>query len=318
MKKRRQWIGMLVLAAMLAGCGGASKDTAMDMGVTNQTGGGIYDMQESVTEEESWQEDSWTEESKGEEAPSEVNGTNSKQVSTGRKLIKTVDLRLETLTYDETIAYIQSSVEKAGGYIETLSVEGDSLYYKSSRRYANMQVRIPKDKTNSFLAGLDENTTVCEKSETTEDVTLQYVDVESHKAALEVEQERLMAILKKAETVADIIEIENRLSQVRYEIGQYESRLRVYDNLVDYTTIQIDVQEVERITEQPEEGAFARMIQGFKDSVVDVGEGIREFFIGFVISIPYLLVYGVILFGVVLVIKKIRKRRRDKKQKEQK
>ena len=54
-----------------------------------------------------------------------------------------------------------------------------------------------------------------------DDVTLRYVDVDSHKKALETEQERLLALLEKAENVEDIITIENRLSDVRYELENY-------------------------------------------------------------------------------------------------
>ena len=63
-----------------------------------------------------------------------------------------------------------------------------------------------------------------------DDVTLRYVDVDSHKKALETEQERLLALLEKAENVEDIITIENRLSDVRYELENYESQIRLLDN----------------------------------------------------------------------------------------
>ena len=61
---------------------------------------------------------------------------------------------------------------------------------------------------------------VTQKNESVEDVTLQYVDVESRKKALETEQERLMELLSSAENMEDLLAIESKLSEVRYEFGK--------------------------------------------------------------------------------------------------
>ena len=322
MKKAKLW-SVIILSALLTGCGGASTEETMQM---NTTATESYDnsMVEDVMYEES------AEEYKGEyteASPEEVNqesgsgvssdGAGTAVVSTARKLIRKVDMQLETLEYEKTMEYIENSVNEVGGYIESSSMEGKSIYSHGGNRYSSLKMRIPKEKADAFLAGLDEKTTVRSKSESTEDVTLQYVDVESHKKALQVEQERLMAILEQATTVEEILTLESRLSEVRYEIQNYESRLRTYDNLVDYTTINLDVYEVEEITEQPEKTDLERMTAGFVESVLDICEGIKEFVIGFVIAIPYLILYGVIGGIIVLIIKSIRKRRRNKKNQEE-
>lgn len=235
-------------------------------------------------------------------------------VETNRKLIKTINLELETLEYEKTIAFLEKSVSECGGYIESSSLEGSSIYSSYSERYGSFTVRIPKDKTDGFIQGMDENTNIRRKSENTEDITLQYVDTESHKEALKVEQERLLEILEKAETVEEIISLESRLSQVRYELGSYESTLRTYDNLVDYTTICIEVNEVQEITEPPKQSAGERMIFGFLDSVKNIGSGVKECIIWFVIHIPYLIMWAVIIGVVILIVRIIKKRRKKKKE----
>ena len=68
-------------------------------------------------------------------------------------------------------------------------------------------------------------------------MTLQYVDLESHKKALTTEQDRLIELMEQAETVEDIITIEGRLSEVRYQLESMESQLRTYDNKIDYSTV---------------------------------------------------------------------------------
>ena len=77
---------------------------------------------------------------------------------------------------------------------------------------------------------------------------MNYVDTETHLAALRTEQESLMRILADAETVEDLIAVQSRLSEVRYEIESYESVLRTYDDQIAMSTVTLRVQEVERET----------------------------------------------------------------------
>lgn len=307
---------VMVAVVLITGCG-ASKATesAVQNGMTTDSmyeGNYEFTTEESIEAEAEQSEEGYSEESVEEkaEASKEAEAT----VQSQRKLIKTVEIDLETLEYEKTIGYIENKVSKLGGYIENSNLEGSGIYSDYGNRYAELKVRIPKEKTEEFVEGIDETTNVRRKSETTEDITLNYVDVESHKEALKVEQERLMAILQKAETVEEIISLESRLSEVRYELNGYESRLRIYDNLVDYTTITLSVSEVEEITEPPKLTALERMGEGFVDSVKDILSSAKEFVIGFVIAIPYFVVWGVVIVSVIIIVKKILKSRKKKKE----
>ena len=80
----------------------------------------------------------------------------------------------------------------------------------------------------------------------TEDVTLNYVDMESRIEALKIEKKSLEKLLGEAKNLTDLFSIQERLTEVIYEIESYESQLRTYDNLIDYTTVTIYISEVER------------------------------------------------------------------------
>mgnify|MGYP002226154573 CR=1 FL=1 len=84
-------------------------------------------------------------------------------------------------------------------------------------------------------------------------MTLTYVDLQSHRDALQTEQERLLQLLEQAESIEDIITIEQRLSDVRYQLESMESQLRSYDNQVDYSTVYLYIDEVEVYTPVEEE-----------------------------------------------------------------
>jgi len=128
---------------------------------------------------------------------------------------------------------------------------------------------------------------------------------------LEEEQERLLELLENAETIEDIITIEGRLSEVKYQLESMKSQLRTFDNKVTYSTVHIYIDEVKELTPVVEQTAGERIAEGFAESLRDIGEGFKEFFIGFVINIPYIIVWAVIIvimaFVAIKVIKVIEK-----------
>lgn len=230
-----------------------------------------------------------------------------------RKLIKTVDISLETEDYDTLVPHIEAQVTALGGYIENLNttkrVYGYSSDYETEYlRYTYMVVRMPKENLDTFLDDVGEQSNIINRSESVEDVTLQYVDLESHKNALLTEQERLMELMEQAETVEDLISIESRLSEVRYQLESMESQLRTYDNKIDYSTVYLSIDEVEKYTPTEKITVGERIRNGFTDSLWGVGNGIAEFAIWFVIHIPYLIVWAVVIAAAVFILCKLRKR----------
>lgn len=253
------------------------------------------------------------------EAPSSVEV--SENAAAERKLIKTVNISAETEAFDALIPELQGQVEALGGYIENISVYDIDSYYVESRlekqRGADITARVPKEKLDGFLAQVGEQTNVTSRSESVEDVTLQYVDLESHKKALLLEQERLMELLQEAESVEDTIAIEGRLSEVRYQLESMESQLRTYDNRIDYSTVYLFIREVRNYSPSENASVGQRIADGFVKSLKDIGYGIRDFAIGFVIDIPYILLWIVIIAVAALVLRllwKMGKKRALKRQ----
>ena len=233
-------------------------------------------------------------------------------VENGRKLIKTVFLSLQTTEFDSMISNLSTKTTELGGYIETSSVSGNSYYYRNTR-YASYTIRIPSTKLNEFVNVVSELGNVTQKNESVEDVTLQYVDVESRKKALETEQERLMELLSNAENMEDLLAIESKLSDVRYEIESYGSKLRMLDNQIDYSTVNVDVDEVERVTDTGEKGFFEEVKDRFEDSLYIVGRDIRELAIGILGSLPILAVWAVFIAVIVIVVRTVVKKIKKKK-----
>ena len=235
---------------------------------------------------------------------------------TGRKIIKNGDLSIQTREFDDFLTELNRSILAVGGYVESSSINGNS-YKKNRMRSADITARIPADQLDAFCDQVSDLGNVTYKNLYTRDVTLTYVDLESHVKALRTEQETLMELLKKAEKVEDIITIQARLSDVLYEIESYESTLRTYDDQIAYSSVHLGIQEVERETTVEKETAAQEIARRFKENWEDVKDGVARFGINFVSELPIILVWIVFLGAIVLIIVLIVKgspRRREKRE----
>ena len=207
---------------------------------------------------------------------------------------------------------MKTKTNELGGYVENSSISGNSYSYTTTR-YASYTIRIPADKLNEFVDIVGELGNVTQENESVEDVTLQYVDVESHKKALETEQARLMELLSTAENMEDLLAIESKLSDIRYEIESYESQLRLLDNQIDYSTVHVEIFEVERMTDAGEKGFFEEIKNRFGDNLYKVGRGFRNLIIGILGALPILIVCVAVIAVIVIVVRKVIKKRKLKK-----
>ena len=114
-------------------------------------------------------------------------------------------------------------------------------------------------------------------------------------------------------SIVDIITIEERLSTVRYQLESMESKLRTIDNQVDYSTIYLDISEVQELTPVEVQTPLERIGEGFVENLHDIGDGAVEFAIWFVINIPNFVVWAVIITVIVMVVKACRKKSKMKK-----
>ena len=192
MKKRI--LCALGLALLLTGCGSSSYDSSASNKAAQTMAASDMMTEEAADEAASegvYEYDAVAQNSDTGSGASTAENV-QKQVEQGRKLIRRMDIGVETQSFDELLSQIDAKVAELGGYIESSNTYGSSYGYEGNRS-ANYTVRVPADKMDEMVTMVSENANVTRKSESTDDVTLSYVDTKSRKEALEVEQERLMA-----------------------------------------------------------------------------------------------------------------------------
>ena len=242
--------------------------------------------------------------------------TGSVSLPENRKWIVTVDMSAETEDLDTLLANLEETISKMDGYVEDQNIYNGSTYATYRRRNGNLTIRIPAADVDAFAAEVSGIANVVSKNVRREDITLKYVATESKVTALKTEEARLLELLAQAETMSDLLEIEARLSDVRYELESHTSQLRLYDNQVDYATIYLYIDEVKEYTPVAEKTVWERIRDGFASSLEGVADGFVDFFVWITANSPYLVVWGILIVAAVLVIRKLprlRIRRRAKK-----
>lgn len=241
-------------------------------------------------------------------------GTNgSTAIPENRKWIITVDMSAETEDLDALTAALDEKITSLNGYVEDQSVYNGSTYSNRRYRHANLTIRVPAEDVDSFTEQVAGIANVVSQDKNMEDVTLSYTATESRMTALQTEETRLLELMAKAETMSDLLEIEERLTDVRYELESVTSQLRLYDNQIDYATIYLTIEEVQEFTPVEEPTLWERISGGFRNSLNGLGEGVLDLLVWIVTSSPYLVVYGGIALVIVLLVRRARKVNAKKK-----
>lgn len=312
MRKRMLLVMGLIGAMLLGGCG----SKGMNMAATDEAyrgfdivadadGGDYYYSNKSEATMDAVEAPSlsWGEKENGSGYTGET-GQTERYNSESEKLIRTVTMSLQTKEFETLLSYLDAKVAELGGYIQNSQIYGNSMDTYGYRS-ASMTFRIPQNKLDMFVSGVGENATVVRKSENAENVTLQYADTEARLTALKIEQERFLALLEKADSVDSIIAIEQHLTELRYEIESHASILKVYDNKVSYSTVTLDISEVNRITPVEQNPTLlTRMKDGFADSWYRLKDNMGDFLVWIVTNIIALVIWAVVIVAAVLFVKK--------------
>ena len=167
-----------------------------------------------------------------------------RQASTSPKIIYTANLTLESKDYDTARAALDAALNDAGGYLESSSEYSDV----GSSRSVNLTFRVPEENYQSFLDAVAQAGNVTYKSQQADDVTTQYMDVETRLANLEAQRTRLQELQAQADNLSDLLQIETSLTDVQSQIESWQSQLDWYSNQVQQCTVYVNLNEVQNYT----------------------------------------------------------------------
>lgn len=270
---------------------GAAKSADMAYEVPMEAGVGGYAYEAAEAEENGVLYD---------ESKSRINS-----IAENKKLIITGNINIETLDFDKLLENLEKNIVEAGGYIQNSSINTN----RYETRYYNATIRIPADKYEEFLSKTKQTGNVTWYSESVDDITETYTDLEARVNSLKAEEEKVMEFYDKAENLEELMSIESRLTDIRYEIDSIETRIKNYDLLINYSTLNISVSETKAYT-KTNDNFFSRLSLSFTNGFTNFINSIENFIIDVVYNIWTIILVVVLSVVAIVVIKKIKNRRK--------
>lgn len=233
------------------------------------------------------------------------------------KIIYSADATVETTEFEQTLEKLEALVRQFGGFVESSSING-SNYYSQSRGYANNRsayytVRIPAERFQELMGSLSTLGNVPYSSVYTENITSRYYDVQARLTAYQTQEQRLLEMMEQAETVSDLIVIEDRLTELRYEIESLQSTLNNWDRRVSYSSVTVTVSEVSVYTPEARLTYGQRLVLAVRSGLKSTGDFFSDFLLWFLEALPALVILAVIVIVVVVLIRRGSKKRRARR-----
>ena len=217
--------------------------------------------------------------------------------SAGRMIIKNADMRLMVEDTDTAIDRTTQLVGDLGGYIVS-SRTWVQAYYQFNLKYATLTIGLPVEQFERGLTRLRAlSVQVMDETASGEDVTDQYVDLESQLTNLESTRERILSFLADAKTVDEALRINQQLSDIERQIEQIKGQINYLHDRSAFSTITINLEpklpeliSTPTPTPAPIPWKPGETFTAAKKTVTLAYQGIVEFLIWlFVVVIPILL-----------------------------
>lgn len=227
-------------------------------------------------------------------------------LTVNKKLIVTGNINLETLDLDKILGQIGDNISQYGAYIQDSSINTSGY-----RRIYEATIRIPADNYQDFLNNIKGSGNVTYYHENTKDITDTYTNLDAKLTSLKAQEAKVLEFYKEAENISDLMAIEERLSNIRYEIDYIETQLKNYDLQISYSTLYITVTETKEYTETSE-SFFTRLGNSFVNGWHNFIDGIGDFVVDVVYNIWTIIIIVLLGFGAYKLYKHIKNKRNKK------
>ena len=244
---------------------------------------------------------------------SQTGGENTPEIDP-EKIIYSGSATLETEHFEETVEAVRKLIAERGGFIESSSLSG-SNYYSARLRTASFTLRVPSGTFTEIMNTFSDYGNVPYSHTYTENISARYYDTAARLTAYETQEQRLLEMMEQAETVSDLITIEDRLTELRYEIESLQSTLNRWDRQVSYSSISLEIREVREYTPEVEQSFGEQLVRSLRQGWTNTVEFIKSALLWLLESLPVLVLLAVLILIARVLIRKWTKKRREKKAK---
>ncbi|MCL2169881.1 MAG: DUF4349 domain-containing protein [Defluviitaleaceae bacterium] len=299
MKKTLRIVGLLIIIALLAACGGMNMtlgEASADMAVAPRQG--RYYVAEPAA--------LWS--------PADDFERGSTPDNAPRMLIRTARLNMQAVyeDFDGAMQGLRDIATDFGGFTESSSLnQWEDWRSGIILRTFEITLRVPVADFEQAIAHVEGLAHTISFSETAQDVTAEFFDTEGRLETRLIEEERVLTFINEATDLAELLSLERRLAQVRTEIQLYRGRIDHLKTQAAYSTIIAILNEVTEITplEEAAVSLWSRITGGFGTSARGVGTFFGEMMVVLSALIIPLAIAGIITFTTIKIVRKIKRRR---------
>ena len=309
MKTKRALIALVLCTVLLTSIGCAARSSTQESIAYSEPASGTYDMAAPEAEKAASTAVSTNE-----------SGTITQQTGeqTGdfdvRKIVYSADM---TVTVDDPAAALNALLEKAealGGYVSGSYSTTD----EAGTNYAYSTLKVPADQLEALVTAANALGKVNDYRLSSDDISQSYYDIQARLNNAKAEEQQLLEILAKCETVEDILAVRQSLTSVRADIESYTAQMKLWDNLVAYATLNITINRTTKTAVEGENELIAmwkasdvwnKMTRGFQNSARFVVNAIGAIGIFLAVAaIPAGVLF--LLIGVPIIVHKKNKRKK--------
>ncbi|WP_340004296.1 DUF4349 domain-containing protein [Paenibacillus sp. FSL K6-0276] len=334
----RKWglhyLCLLILAVVLAGCGSADSNSAGDSlaknnsSMSNDEAAKIEEAQNSMASSADQSTSAAPETAAGGSEDSAVKGStseNTNQASAGftgsdvvaglnKKLIYKANLNMEVEDYGKAQTEIRNMVTMANGYIIEFN-ENMSQYEQGG----TFILKVPATGFSPFLNNLEKvKHESLQRSIQGQDVSEEYVDLESRLKAKQLMEAQYTEFMKKATKSTDLVAFANELGSIQETIEQIKGRMRYINQNVSFSTVELRVYQTDAsiaVKEKEEQGPLMeRASDALKGSLNALSVMFQWIVVILAGALPILIGVAIILAIVLVTRKNMRERREQQTQ----
>ena len=230
-----------------------------------------------------------------------------------RKVIYTADLHIEVKSYQQTLQDIQEQVNELEGYIVESNMYEDE---DGTSKQGHVRARIPQEKFEDFIDFVEDGSSkVIESSTSGQDVTEEYVDLDSRLTSKRVVEDRLLSFMEDAEKTEDLLQISSDLANVQEEIEEITGRMKYLDDQSDLATVSIHIQEMNTqlsSTGKDDLNTWEQTKEQFMKSINFLISAFSSLFVFFIGNVPVFILIGIIGFIIFFIIRNIKQKNKRK------
>jgi len=226
------------------------------------------------------------------------------QVKDQRMIIRTGTMNLEVEKFEEAEKNLTETVKRLGGYMANSSLN----QYQNGKKYGTLVLKVPAGRFDELISETGKTGKVMSQNVSSNDITEEYVDLESRvKTQKELEQRLIKLLNEKASRLAEVIEVEEKLASVRQKIESIEGRMKLLKSQSDFSTLTVTLSEQ----------AFLETVSGggfFDEIRKAINKGLKGFTSVLTVSITVLIALLPVIFFVLAVVWIIRRMLKKRKQ----